>query len=151
MEKLYIIRNSLKYILFLGITLLLREISSEVMKIFYHKLPELLTTYLMFSGELCFGLGYYLYKYLSNNKTSSPEKKPKFIGISLISREVNKKDSGIKVIFYIIITAILDFIYFVVLNYILPVSINNKAQNSFLATKLKPMQIIFSSIIAIFF
>ena len=89
-------RGDLKYVLFLSITIILREAVSEIMNYFCcPNSPELLTTYLMFSGELFFGLVYYL----SNIKTLFTKKKPKFMGIPLIIGVEKKKIVTLKLFF----------------------------------------------------
>ena len=138
------IRNNIKYVFFLSITIILREIDS----IFINKNcpPKLLTTFLMFGGEAFFGIAYFVCKI----KTLIEEKEPKFMGIPLIFGVVNKKDSAIKIIIYIIIASGLDFTSFVLINYILPRHTSENFSDSFLEIRLKPMQIIFSSIICYF-
>ena len=138
------IRNNMKFVLFLSITI----ISREIVRIFMQKnnAPEILTTFLMFGGELFFGLSYFVLKV----KNLVMEKEPKFMGIPLIFGVVDKKESATKIILYIIFASILDFASFVVINYILPNKISQELENSFLEIKLKPMQIIFSSVICYF-
>ena len=139
------IRNNLKYTLFLSITIILRYTVLELMNCLC-RFPKILTSFLMFGGEFFFGLIYYIF----HLKILSPKKKPKFMGIPLIIGVVKKKDSTTKIIFYIIVAALLDFTHFVTLNYLLLLINKDDFKNSFLAIRLKPIQIIFSSIICFF-
>ena len=140
------IRNNFKYVIFLSLTLILREIVSELIKLYCGEIPKVLFVFLRYVGELFFGLIYYL----SNIKTLVPDKKPKFIGIPLIIGVVNEKSNNSKIIFYTICIAFLDFIYFLALKDILPTKFGENFNTFYLEIRIKPMQIIFASIICYF-
>ena len=135
------IRNNIRYVLYLSIVTILRVIVSELMNHYCSNRPELLTTYLMFCGEIFFGIVFHI----SNNDFS-----PKFMS-SLLANDKNKKDSEFKIILYIVIGAFFDLVYFVALNYIIPLTNKDEFENSYLEIRLKPIQIIFASIICYVF
>ena len=64
------IRNNLKYVFFLSITLILREIFSELIKRLCVDAPKILLIFLRYGGEIIIGSIYYLL----NIKTTVSEK-----------------------------------------------------------------------------
>ena len=90
------IRNNIKYVIFLSITILFREIISEMMRLCYgDEMPPIFTTLLMFGGEFFFGLIYFIIKC----KTTFKKEEPKFKGIPLIIGVEKKKIVLLKLIF----------------------------------------------------
>lgn len=138
------VRKNLKFILLLTLSIILRKITVNLLEDLFTFKGTLITTWLMFGGELIMGLIHVFFgikKYINRKEIT-------FMGIPLIQGITQKRNSDRIIAIILFFSALLDFSSCLLLNYVMYLEF--KFPIYYFDSRLKTMQIIFSSIICFF-